>query len=250
MNAGACLRCQSTEAEILYRGRDYLSEDPFVVLSCQACGVARTGPGRFEQDPDRYYPTAYYGETGERFHGVLERLVARFRRARVQQIVRLVPEPGRVLDIGCGRGWMLSELHRLGWSATGVERSLQAAMADAGVRILEAPRLSDCRLEAETFEAITLWHSLEHLDQPWETLDEAARLLAPGGVLIVEVPNLASLQARWSGSQWFHLDAPRHRIHLTLDQLVADLESRGLEILSRRTFSLEYGPYGMMQSLL
>ena len=68
--------------------------------------------------------------------------------------------------------------------------------------------------------------------------------------MIIEVPNLASLQARWTGDAWFHLDAPRHRIHLTLQQLVEDLEIRGLDVIKQQTFSLEYGPYGMQQSLL
>ncbi len=249
---GLCRRCKMTGGNLLYRGQDFLSNEPFVVLTCDNCRVARTGPDDYDSDPDRYYPSTYYGDDGQRFLGPLEKLVSLFRRARVREITRHSPKPGRVLDMGCGRGWMLNELHQLGWTTIGVERSLSAVVARAksGVEFLEASSLQDCKLAADSFQAITLWHSLEHLEEPWVTLDEANRLLAPGGIAIVEVPNLASLQARLTKSVWFHLDAPRHRVHLTMQQLVEDLETRGFEVLERRTLSLEYGPYGMLQSLL
>ena len=59
------------------------------------------------------------------------------------------------------------------------------------------------------------WHSLEHLPEPGEAIRHASRLLAPGGVVVVAVPNGASLQARAFGDRWLHLDRPRHLVHLT-----------------------------------
>jgi Methyltransferase domain len=78
--------------------------------------------------------------------------------------------------------------------------------------------------------AVVFWHSLEHLRDPVCALDRAAQLLALGGVLLVAVPNVASWQSRLFGDRWFHLDLPRHLVHLPARTLAAGLEARGLEI--------------------
>jgi len=68
-------------------------------------------------------------------------------------------------------------------------------------------------LRPASFDVITMWHSLEHVHAPLEVLQEAHRLLVPGGKLIVAVPNIDSLPFRWFGAAWFGLDLPRHLTH-------------------------------------
>jgi SAM-dependent methyltransferase len=74
------------------------------------------------------------------------------------------------------------------------------------------------------------WHSLEHLPNPGEAIRHAARLLAPGGTLIIAVPNNDSLQARAFGDRWLHLDLPRHLAHLSTRSLRYGLRQNGFEI--------------------
>ena len=62
-------------------------------------------------------------------------------------------------------------------------------------------------------DQVIVWHVLEHLDEPRATVAEIRRITRPGGRLIVAVPNYSSLQARWAGAAWFHLDLPRHLHH-------------------------------------
>ena len=71
-----------------------------------------------------------------------------------------------------------------------------------------------------TFSGVVLWHSLEHMGRPREIVTEAARLLRPGGILFVAIPNYGSLQSAVFGDDWIHLDLPRHLVHL--DPGVAD----------------------------
>jgi SAM-dependent methyltransferase len=97
---------------------------------------------------------------------------------------------------------------------------------------------------------VVIWHVLEHLHDPKGTLHEANRILRPGGRLVVAVPNLSSLQARWAGAGWFHLDLPRHLWHFPLASLRMLLSDCGFEIQSEHHFSLRQNPFGWVQSAL
>ena len=81
------------------------------------------------------------------------------------------------------------------------------------------------------WSAIVFWHSLEHLRAPGQALDDAVAHLAPGGVLLMAVPNGASLQARAFGDRWLALDLPRHLVHLPARTLIGGLRARGLELM-------------------
>jgi SAM-dependent methyltransferase len=97
---------------------------------------------------------------------------------------------------------------------------------------------------------VLIWHVLEHLEHPRETLEEVHRILRPGGRLVVAVPNFASLQAEWSGAAWFHLDLPRHLYHFPLAALRRLLDDTGFEPISDHHFSLRQNPFGWIQSAL
>jgi SAM-dependent methyltransferase len=96
---------------------------------------------------------------------------------------------------------------------------------------------------------VSLWHVLEHLDDPGPALAHVASLLQPGGLLLVGVPNLASAQARLGRDRWFHLDLPRHRTHFTPAGLRALLERHGFEILREHHTLLEHNPFGLWQTI-
>jgi hypothetical protein len=92
--------------------------------------------------------------------------------------------------------------------------------------------VTDSSLDAldPPWSAIVLWHSLEHLQRPAETLAAAAGLLGEDGVLVVAVPNSDSLQARVFGDRWLALDLPRHLVHIPARALLARLRQSGLRI--------------------
>jgi hypothetical protein len=75
-----------------------------------------------------------------------------------------------------------------------------------------------------------MWHSLEHLPDPADTLDRVTAELVRGGLLAIALPNAASLQARAFGDRWLALDPPRHLVHVPADALLRGLESRGLRV--------------------
>jgi hypothetical protein len=125
-----------------------------------------------------------------------------------------------VLDVGAGDGALLDALAARGRSSLGLERKATRP----GVREGDLAGIGG------EWAAIVFWHSLEHLPNPGEELERAAAMLAPGGLLVIAVPNAASLQARLFGDRWLALDLPRHLVHLPADVLTARLRSLGLDL--------------------
>jgi SAM-dependent methyltransferase len=136
------------------------------------------------------------------------------------------------LDFGCGSGSFLARMHRRGWKVTGIDasaRTVQRLRRHLPLPVLLGS-LPHPGLNPETFDVITMWQSLEHVHYPLEILREAFRLLAPGGKLLVVVPNIDSLPFRWFGPAWYGLDLPRHLTHFTPMTLRAMLERAGLQV--------------------
>jgi SAM-dependent methyltransferase len=156
-----------------------------------------------------------------------------------------------LLDAGAGRGRFVATARAHGYDATGIEPSLRgvAAAAETGAPVAQAT-IEDAALEPESLDAVSLWHVLEHLEDPAAALERIRGWLRPGGALLIGVPNLASLQATLSGPRWFHLDVPRHRVHFTAGGLLTLLRNHGYAIVATHHILLEHNPYGMWQSLV
>jgi hypothetical protein len=183
-------------------------------IRCAHCEVASTDPWPTTAELDRAYAGAYRPAAG-RFAGVGDRVLRRTRGSLAARIDRIAPA-GPVLDVGAGDGALPEALRRRGREATGTERE-----DEGGDQLPSAPG---------GWAAIVFWHSLEHLPEAGATLAAAAAGLAPGGVVVVAVPNSDSLQARAFGARWLHLDPPRHLVHLTAVALRSRLEQLGLRV--------------------
>jgi SAM-dependent methyltransferase len=156
-----------------------------------------------------------------------------------------------VLDAGAGRGRFVAAARAAGYDARGIEPSARGAGAAAAIGApVEQVSIEDAAMAPRSLDAVTLWHVLEHLDDPHRALSLIASWLRPGGALLVGVPNLSSWQARAGGEHWFHLDVPRHRVHFTPPGLNAILRSTGFEPVRTTHLLLEHNPFGMWQSLV
>src|SRR5436190_4415371 len=243
--------CQSGEAVSLFGARDYISGDSFNIAQCTNCGLAFTDP--VPQEWKRYYPEFYYGDPRtKRFPAIIEWLQNGLYVSRARRIQRLAGKPGRVLDIGCGRGHLLRAFQRCGWDVAGTEMS-ESAAAFARQQLnlpVHVGELVDMNLPADSFDAAVMWHVLEHFERPQHVVHEVYRLLRPGGIFLVAVPNFGSIEGRAARDKWFHLDVPRHLTHFTSNVLMQSLKQAGFQIETMSYRSLEYDFFSAAQSFL
>jgi SAM-dependent methyltransferase len=212
---------------------------------CVGCGVlftdARNAPPASELYPAFDQSAAPGAATASRkaVSGFLKRRVA---------IARQAAAAGRSLDFGAGSGAFARAMAASGFDAVGLEPfSLGATETAPGLQLVRAP-LDDAAAALGTFDVITLWHVLEHLDDPVPVLRTLATMLRPGGAIVVCVPNEHSWQRRAFPQSWFHLDPPRHLIHFDEATLTDTLRRAGLRVDQSIPFVPEYGTSGWVQS--
>lgn len=235
--AARCAGCGGRLVTKHPRVSDAQTREVFAIAVCAGCGLGHTVPQ--PASLDRFYANYHGGR-----HGVTQGWCLRRRLSFVRQVAGRAER--RALDIGCGDGSFLLALKRNGWAVQGSEFAPEGARA-AGLDVVsDLDQLAD----EQRFGLITLWHSLEHMRDPRQVLDRVRGLLAPGGVVLIAVPDAGSLQARVFGPAWVHLDVPRHLFHFTGGALASLLRASGLDVARTWGHELELDLFGWAQSSL
>jgi SAM-dependent methyltransferase len=223
------------------------------ILRCSQCGLMRMREFPTEAEVEAFYQEQdYRGGDASRFPGPIEAMIRQFRLRRARLVDRILGGKGAVLDIGCGRGLILAELKRRGYTVAGTQLSRTAAEVirrDHGIDI-HLGELPEAAYGAGRFDFVVILHVLEHTADPAGYLREIGRITRPGGWLLVEVPNAGCLTARRHGWGWLHWDLPHHLHHFDGRVLQECLEREGFEVREASWFSLEYGPFGILQAWL
>lgn len=217
-----CPLCGGTQLERALTCVDhYATGEMFHLCRCAVCGFLFTQGFPAEAEIGRYYETPDYISHSDTKKGLMNRVYHAVRYYMLKRKARLVMAEahrtsGRLLDIGTGTGYFVDTMKRCGWHVEAVEKNERArefARTHFGLEVEPETALADKK--PGSFEVITLWHvmeHLEHLNEVWETLHA---LLGDKGVLIVAVPNCSSYDARKYGAYWAAYDVPRHLWHFT-----------------------------------
>ena len=263
-----CLQCGIRDHETIIVAGDHLTRigGHFRVVRCRGCQLAFTNPRPTAGSLGLFYP-ADYAPHSEREPGgrlreswqrrleiallrqcfgyppqpsdaraALTSWVARavIRRARAREHWIPFRAPGRLLDFGCGAAEFLKKMREYGWNVEGLDlspRVVDALRQRAGFRA-HLGTLPHPDISAASYDAITMWHSLEHVPFPQEVLRAASVALRAGGILAVGVPNFASWSFRQFQEDWTGLALPRHLTHFTPLTLRQIVEATGFRVLS------------------
>jgi SAM-dependent methyltransferase len=243
-----CEFCGSSEAEPLtgpLADDELVDELPpafrtltFRFVRCNACGLVYLRERPDAEDVGLYYPDAYkcfqsYEERGF----IMSKLAKGVARAKLRQITRLMP-PGNetLLDYGCGSGTWLTLLKDLGCTYRMIGTDITAGpLQELRRRGIEAYQCDETTLtrhvQPGSVGAVHLFHVIEHVPNVGRVLESIRDILAPGGVLIGQTPNVASLGRRFWGDVWDQWHAPQHLVLFSDDTLKRHAERAGFEVV-------------------
>lgn len=241
-------------AKYEFSGRDLMFDqhERFDYLRCQGCGAVFLHPMPGMAAIAGFYP-ADYGiyDDNNRARGVsalrkailavsrkydhlspawpirvLAQLLSRFTTTKVPNFV----PGGLMLDVGCGNGRYLATMRSLGWQVQGVEFSEDGVRAcrKAGLPVHHGDLIS-AEFPDASFDLITIRHVIEHIPEPHPFIAEVARVLKPGGSVVVETPNSDALGRALLGPNWYANDVPRHLILYAPGNLALLAERHGLQ---------------------
>jgi 2-polyprenyl-3-methyl-5-hydroxy-6-metoxy-1,4-benzoquinol methylase len=207
------------------------------LMRCTKCGLVFTSPRYTRAVLQEIYEGLYYdGALGYLSAQLVEPSEDEYRLAKSLLKIRMPTNKNRVprsLDIVCGAGRIVRAFKQLGWEATGIDLSNKAISAGKNLGLdLRISGIEDSSLG--TFEVITVFHILEHLQSPKAFLNQCAVRLVRKGHMLIEVPNYGSRAAKKMRQTWPYLFPDLHLYQFTIDilnryLLQADLEVVGIQ---------------------
>jgi SAM-dependent methyltransferase len=186
--------------------------------------------------------------------GALQR-GARAERYKLDLIRPFAPS-GRLVEVGSGPGTFAFAAREAGYDVTCIEmdaRSCEHLRTVVGVQAVRSDEPARALADLPPSQVVAMWHVLEHLHDPWGSLEAAATNLVPGGVLAVAVPNPRSFQFRLMRGRWPHVDAPRHLFLIPAGLLEERARAAGLEratLTARDRGGLYWNRFGWQHLLM
>jgi len=228
-----CPACGERKLQDFLLCQDHtVSKEFFQIQSCQECGFRFTNPRPQEEHIAPYYASEEYishSNTRKGLFNSIYQVVRYFTlRGKVNKVLRAcLGEQGKLLDIGCGTGHFLEIAKQKNWEVAGMEPDAQARQ-QAEERLGQKIYTNLQEIEGrDLYDAITLWHVLEHVHQLDRMLLKIKSLLKPGGKVLIAVPNTYSHDARHYQQDWAAYDVPRHLYHFGQLQMREILEAKG-----------------------
>ncbi len=214
--------------------KDYFfTQEEFKLVKCSNCGFVITDP--IPDDLSKYYETTEYLSHDTDKKGVIGSLYSYLRNINLKRkyslITKFIPS-GSLLDIGCGTGEVLHYFKNKNWIVTGIEPNEKArefAKKNYELQIHDESELGS--FNPGSFDAISMWHVLEHVSDINDRIKTVSKLLNDNGIIIIAVPNLNSPDSLKYGKYWAALDVPRHLYHFTSQSIYNLITKHNLKLV-------------------
>ncbi len=237
MDATPCPVCKSEQVHFVLNAQDHtVSHEFFEIWECHHCSVRFTRNVPPPESIGRYYQSENYISHSNTRQGLINSLYHRVRNHTLSLKYELILSAtglkhGNHLDIGAGTGAFVQYMHRKGWASQGIEpdvKARQVAFSDHRTALLPAESFSS--LPEASFDAISLWHVLEHVHGLQQYLEHLKKLLKPSGKLFIAVPNYTSYDGMKYKENWAAYDVPRHFYHFSPGSMKYLLDASRLKL--------------------
>ncbi len=236
MTINNCLVCGNTHFSPFITCKDYtVSQEHFNIVSCNSCGFKFTNPRPDNEVLGNYYKAESYVSHTNSKKGIINKLYHIVRNYTLKSKIKMVSghvSRGTILDYGCGTGMFLSAINKAGWETYGMEPDDDARKiaSENGNNVFSDKDRMKTYITDKKFNAITLWHVLEHVTDMEETLAFFKERLNNDGVLIIAVPNHVSYDATYYKEYWAAYDVPIHLHHFELKTMKGLVEKVGFKL--------------------
>jgi SAM-dependent methyltransferase len=232
----SCRVCGCTRQKIILKDYRALNRS-WDLVKCLNCGLVSTEPLPDEEILAFKYTGDYWAASSDPAAAVMYNLRMK---AFARRLCKALPHGCKALDVGAGNGLWVNLLKANGFDATGID----PYAPDTAKTAVFKCSLQKAPFEKKSFDLITFLHVLEHMENPADSLKEADRFLKPGGLLVIEVPNIESMGFRLFKTKWFPLeDIPSHINHFSKTSLLFTVKNAGnYSLIMDRGFSLKDSP--------
>jgi 2-polyprenyl-3-methyl-5-hydroxy-6-metoxy-1,4-benzoquinol methylase len=220
-----CALCNKSDIVPYQETKDhFLSNEPFTICKCHACGFLFTNPIPSANDLGKYYQSDEYLSHSKSKKGIFSKIYNLIRKYSVKKKYQLISEYvaiGSILDIGCGTGEVLKYFSEKGWQTKGIEPSDEArryAVENLGLSVEKENYIST--IVEKSFDVVSMWHVLEHVPQLNERMQQINCILKDEGVAFIALPNYKSWDAQYYSTEWAAWDVPRHLYHFSKESFL------------------------------
>ena len=235
-----CLVCGSENFSEQLKLKDYsISKEDFDLQSCNNCSFVFTQNIPTQATIGPYYQSEDYISHSDTKEGLINSLYHTVREWMLKSKFSLLNRYSKektLLDVGTGTGYFLNFMKNKGYKVLGVEVDEDArnfGKEKFGLEILAPKKMLENGIH-EKFDAITMWHVLEHLHEPDAYFSSYKKLLNEDGILVIAVPNCASYDAKHYGKYWAAYDVPRHLWHFTPSTMEKLGERNGFKLIEKK----------------
>jgi 2-polyprenyl-3-methyl-5-hydroxy-6-metoxy-1,4-benzoquinol methylase len=210
------------------------------LYKCRRCTHVYNNPQLSAEELEPFYPESYHVfAKGWLSREQIESEIIGFSGDQFRHVP--IKKGGHYLDVGCANGDMVALIGALGMHALGVDLSPHAASiaVERGLNV-RCCTLVEANFPSINFDAISMFHVLEHIQDPVEILRECFRILKPGGTQVIGVPNSDSQMFKLLGDAWHALDVPRHLQHFNPVSLRTAVERAGFKVTRLTTEALDW----------
>ena len=222
INYTSCPNCGSGDISYIFSAKDNtVSGEEFEIWECKNCSLRFTQNIPDQENIARYYQSENYISHSNTTKGLVNKLYHLVRKRTLLEKRNLVEvttkkKHGSIMDLGAGTGAFLNTMKSAGWDTVCLEPDTVARKKAGelyGLNLKESNEIFS--LAADNFDAITLWHVLEHVHQLHEYMVRFKQLLKKDGKLFIAVPNFTSKDAAIYKKYWAAYDVPRHLYHFS-----------------------------------